>query len=911
MKTNRVKWRRLASGTSQLGACTFALLFAALPPAYAQERTHAFDVPSQPLSSALLAFGRQAGISVLAPSALVDGKTAPAVKGELSVTSALDRLLAGSGLRADFVQPDAVRIVAGERAQPAPEVSPPVRDAVPARRFADNAPPETDRVVVTGTALTGVYPSSSPVTIYTSEDIGKSGATTAEQFVGKLPQNLGTFSQYAAGAAVNAGNPNSVTSVDLRGLGVGTTLTLVNGRRIANSNSGQSVDVSLIPLGAIERVEVLTDGASAIYGSDAIGGVINFVLKDDLDGAETRISYGGVSNGGMKQGNAGQSFGTSWDGGRGLIAFNVHSASALERSDRTYSAAAGAGTLTPHDIRHNAFGSLRQEAGEQFHIDLDAGYTWRKVKNSFTVPFPGFETFSTLNSYTSTTRQAFGAVGAAYDISRESSVRLDLSYSRTEVDGERAAILYNQSPVPPPVYTDFSTDGSSLDVAGKLEGVLFDLPGGSARYVIGGGMLEETFRGISAVTNAQSAGELGRRTLYAFGETFLPILSPAQSIPFAHKLELSLAARYTDYQDTSEPAVDQDFGSSIDPKVGLLWAPLQDLALRGTYGRSFRAPSLTQLDPTSGGHYIIGLPVAGVSSFVMGIVNYPSAGLSPETAETFTLGFDYGPPAWPGLKISGTYYSIDYSDRIGTAPTGDLSPFANPGLLPDVIYRPPSAAFIEEALSASSLFSGLNATGIDLATDPQAAAAALYALPNLWIYDRRLRNLAVSEQHGFDVQASQAFSTEWGEVSLTGNLSRILRYKQQASPSSLLLSATDVPAGPPDLRGRLSLGWSNGSLQANLGVNYIDDYTNRFVADDPKVDSWTTVDLNLGYDFARGVGPFTEGVSISLSVQNLFDEDPPFMGDGSNGAILAPIGFDPANANPLGRLVIVGVSKKW
>src|SRR5262249_4297006 len=154
---------------------------------------------------------------------------------------------------------------------------------------------DVSKVTVIGTTISGVYPASSPIEIYTSEDVARTGATTTEQFIAKLPQNLSTQSQYAAGQVVNQLNFDGVSSIDLRGLGVGTTLTLLNGHRMALSSSGRSADVSLIPASAIERVEVLTDGASAIYGSDAIGGVVNFVLRDNFEGAETRLSYGGVT----------------------------------------------------------------------------------------------------------------------------------------------------------------------------------------------------------------------------------------------------------------------------------------------------------------------------------------------------------------------------------------------------------------------------------------------------------------------------------------------------------------------------------------------------------------------------------------------------------------------------------------
>lgn len=899
-RNNRSLPARLWRGRTWRLGCVggMALAWALSPPAYAQTQTVTFDIGSQPLASALLSYGRQAGLSVLAPSALVNGKTAPEVKGQFTTAAALEKLLSGSGLQFEFVNAWAVRVVEKTQAARLPlSESPPV-DSV-----------GSDRVVIVGTTIRGVRPDSSPVDSYTAEDIARSGATTTEQFVAKLPQNQATNSQFAAGATVASANPNSVTSVDLRGLGVGTTLTLLNGRRMALSNSGQSVDVSLIPVAAIERVEVLTDGASAIYGSDAIGGVINFVLREDFDGAETRLSYGGVTSGGMRQGDASQSFGRSWDSGNGLVSYNYHSASDLQRSDRDFSAPAGRGKLTPDDIRHNVFATVTQHLTDQLTVDADAGFAWRKVKNAYTLPFPSVPRFATFNAYTSTTEQAFGAVGFDYAFSDDLSATLDISFSEVDVDGQRAASFFNRNPVPAPTRTDFSTNDTSFDIVAKLEGVALTLPAGDVRFSLGGGQLEQKYRGISAFTNVQSAGALGRRSPYAFGELFIPIVSAEQHVPFVHRAELSVAARYTDYQDASEPRLSRDFGDSTDPKLGLLWAPTEDLTLRATYGTSFRAPSLTQLDPTSAGHYLVDEEVDGAPGTVFALISQAMPDLGPETAETYSAGFDFRSDSLPGFRLSGTYYSIDYTNRIDMAPSGNLDPFLDAALLPDLMYHPPSAAFIEEQLRASPLFAGLNTTGIDL-SDPQAASLALFALPNFWVYDNRFRNLALSEQDGFDLSVSQSLETPLGDARIGGNVTRILSYRQQGSPNSLILSAVESPGQPPHWRGRFFAGLSNGAFDGTLSVNYTDDYQNPWVSGDPTVESWTTVDLNLTYDFgAPSVGE--NGTRLSLSVQNLFDEDPPFLGSGSNGAILSPIGFDPANANPLGRVVVFGVSQRW
>jgi len=117
-----------------------------------------------------------------------------------------------------------------------------------------------------------------------------------------IPQNFnGGASESTVISVTGGGNAvNTVagTGVNLRGLGNDSTLVLVNGHRVAPGNLfGNFVDISSIPLYAVERVEVVTDGASAIYGSDAVGGVVNIILGRNLDGAETRARYGRVTNG--------------------------------------------------------------------------------------------------------------------------------------------------------------------------------------------------------------------------------------------------------------------------------------------------------------------------------------------------------------------------------------------------------------------------------------------------------------------------------------------------------------------------------------------------------------------------------------------------------------------------------------
>ncbi len=890
----RRNWRSALASASAIAAA-----LALAPAALAQQQTSTFDIESQPLSSALLAFGRQARLSVLAPSEFVSGKMAPAVRGDLSASAALERLLEGSGLTFQFVQANAVRIVRTDQAN----LSPDTEQAFSASGSDENV----DRIVVTGTTLTGLYPASSPIEVYSAEDISRTGAVTTEQFISKLPQNLGTISQYAAGSTTAGFNYDGVTAVDLRGLGVGTTLALLNGHRMSLSNSGQSADVSMIPASAIARVEVLTDGASAIYGSDAIGGVINFVLRDDFEGAESRLSYGGVTSGGLRQGDASQLFGTRWANGHGLISYNFHSASALQRIDRDYSAPAGRGTLTPTETRHNFLAVVSQNLTDKLSLDAQFGFGRRGVKNEVTnlvnpVPVRNFQ------SYRSETDQYFGDIALDYQFSSKWAAKLAVTYSEVAVDGERFLIFFNRVPPLAPIPTNFSTSSTVVDAVGKIEGTLFSLPGGDLRFSLGAGLLDEKFQGYSPISSRQSTGALGRQSPYAFVELFAPFVSPSQEIPLIHRLELSLAARYTDYRDTSSPSLGREFGDSVDPKVGVFWAPAESLGLRATYGTSFRAPSLSQLDPTGGSHFLTTSTIGGVpNSIYLGVSGYAVPELGPETATTYTAGFDYRSLAAPGLRLAATYYNIDYTDRIGIAPFGGLDPFATPQRLPDIIYHPPSAALIEDVLRATAL--SVNTTAIDL-SNPTTAAQTLFAMPDLWIFDVRYKNLALSKQDGIDLSASYAIQTPLGEARLGADVTHILSYKQQGSPTDTVRTAVGIPGSPLDWRARVRAGLSRGAFDGSISLNLADSYANPLApAGRQRIDSWRTVDLNLSYDFGAGSGG--RAPRLTLSAQNIFDEDPPLLNTGVGANILYPIGFDPANANPLGRFVVVGLIQKW
>jgi outer membrane receptor protein involved in Fe transport len=155
---------------------------------------------------------------------------------------------------------------------------------------------EEEAIVVTGTRLVRQdFEAISPITTVGSEQLELTATLTTESLLNELPQIIPGNTR----TSNNAGGFDFAT-VDLRGLGPGRTLVLVNGERVPVSSTNGAVDLNTIPASLISRVEVVTGGASAVYGSDALAGVVNFVLKDDYEGAEVNITYGAE----METGNA-------------------------------------------------------------------------------------------------------------------------------------------------------------------------------------------------------------------------------------------------------------------------------------------------------------------------------------------------------------------------------------------------------------------------------------------------------------------------------------------------------------------------------------------------------------------------------------------------------------------------------
>lgn len=197
---------------------------------------------------------------------------------------------------------------------------------------------QDQRVEITGSRIRSVAADSpSPIQILTAQDIAQSGAVTVQDLLLKIPAlgSLPTFSRTNS----NFDNLNSgVSTVDLRNLGEERTLVLVNGKRFVSGVPGSSaVDLNAIPTDFIERIEILTGGSSSTYGSDAVAGVINFILKRDFEGLSLDASVGRSERGDDKKQKFGITWGANAAGGKGnvMLHFGYSQQGAVFSKDRS------------------------------------------------------------------------------------------------------------------------------------------------------------------------------------------------------------------------------------------------------------------------------------------------------------------------------------------------------------------------------------------------------------------------------------------------------------------------------------------------------------------------------------------------------------------------------------------------
>lgn len=846
--------------------------------------------------------------------------------------------------------------------------------ASPAPQSDTNSTSDDPDIVITGSSIRGVPPTGSNLIRVSRDDIKLIGATTTPELLATVPQ-LNSFN--TAPRTSNGGLGSFAPG--LRGLPSSATLPLMNGRRLISGSTQQTnPDFPFIPELAIERVEIVADGASAIYGSDAVAGVVNFITRSPFSGVEVSGRYGMADD--YRTVSAGAIVGKNWGSGSVSLSYQFTTNNNITGADRRYRsldfrAAGGVDTrsavcplanvnlflgtiyaaptlapgtnycdprgpvdLVPTNRMHTALLTARQRLSPNITLWGELLYTDRKDTVQAALPGQTFVLILPSNPfYRAPPGTAAGyeyvdfrpdnLVGAdhfdqTYRVrSGNSSVGVDVklgtfnlgvagtaNWSRndtfqpginttaltaaangttlaTALDpfgtgtsaSVRAAILNNP--------TTFVNHQRTLMGAIKIDGPLAELPGGAIKIAAGAEYRRETYSQRGQSGGVGFPENLARNVASLYGELFVPIVGPGNAGPLARSLSLSISGRYDHYSD---------FGSTTNPKVGIVWEPVDGLTLRGTYGRSFRAPGLRDLGSTVGSYYsAAGLvdafgvrdPSRGAAQVNTLLLIGGNKALQPEKARTFSFGADLRPRFLPGFSASVTFYDISYKNVIGTPYGLGSLIFTDPTFASRVI-RNPTPAQVSSALVGTVPFF--------------FTFAAIPTFGNL--LDLRQGNFGTRKTNGLDFDVNYRRKTGFGWVfaGVAGNY--IFKYETQLSTTSAV--SNSLRTGVPRTTLRTTLGFTAGPVTIANFVNHRSGVTSAYATPTGSgiysAKGYTTVDLRLSVKLPDT--GFAKGIDLSMQVNDLFDARPPFF-PGTDG-----IG---GSYNAIGRYVAINLRKKF
>jgi iron complex outermembrane receptor protein len=844
-------------------------------------------------------------------------------------------------------------------------------------------PDDLAEIVVTGTSIRGAAPTGSQLIVVDTPAIVATGATNMADLLATVPQ-LSSFNTSPQGGAVNSG-ASGASAPSLHGLPPAATLTLIDGHRlVGDSPLNTYPDPSQIPPSAIDHIEIVADGGSAIYGSDAVAGVINIILRKDFDGAETTASYGGASA--YNTSSIGQTFGKVWSTGSAFVSANYAANSDLLNTDRsfykqnlvpngggdfrttscapanvmigaaTYSAPSllpgalsecdpnGLATIINQNRRYSLLGTVRQDAGDRVHLFFDFKYTDDKElegappsivgnttinnTNPFFIAPPGTGATSETILYNTgnlgtqsdvyTARAGMADFGAAIDLSRSWQLTADMDFgwsnsSATDagynatlladaISGTTAATALDPfgTHTNPLVATEilnfpnyFDSEQRLYDLNVKADGSALSLPGGDLKIAVGGAFRKEVYSAITVTGVTTEPGESSagvstfRNVGSAFTEVLLPVFGANNSLPGISRLKLSAAVRYDHYSD---------FGGTTNPKYGITWAPIEDLTFRASYGHSFHAPALSDLDAVDSRALLFpNFPLVPPGSAPLNTIVLAGGNpaLLPESARTASFGLDFTPKALPGFQGSITYYMVRYVDQINVAPISEQV-FLDPVLFSRYVIENPTAAQLQAAICCTR----------QTWTGPLPTIAQ--------IIDFRRNNIGATAVDGWDFNFRYRAQLSAGAMTFGVAGSYLTEYETTQAPGGAPLDnltsgqsyVNQVGIVPWHVRG--TVGWEENDFNSQLALNYTGAYKFGYVstAGDPAIqDVKRFVTLDWFGSWNLPFAGFAGNTTLALNVYNILDENPPLL--------LTTGGFSGQTANPIGRMFMVSLKKRW
>ncbi len=895
--------------------------------------------------------------------------------------------------------------------------------------FAQTATDETvklEKYVVTGSYIPIAGTATAiPVTVLDSKAIENTGVTSnvMEILRKASPQFTGNGNLGNTNANISSGATGGGSQVAFRNT---QTLVLLNGRRVSYapvlaSGGFQFVDVNLFPVGAIDRIEILQDGASAIYGTDAVAGVVNIILKSDYKGFEMSGHYGFSDNKGKW---AERKFsivgGTGTDKTGITISAEWYLQDPMKQYERSFSSPiygtatfAGIvniggqfyvlnpslnappnpgthlpaaqlvanGTYIPLASSSNLISGLGAEA--QYSFDLsqyptlvlgverksatinfdhkltdnitvfgDMLYTMTNTfsqlnaqPTNFSSPATDFNnpfdvTVTARNRFLSNPRQYYydttsirgvlglkGSFGESFEWEAAANKNIINQQYRNEgvidtatrrIVTANGSINYFRRIQAPGAVATSGMFGTALGTAtstlttydARVFGKLADLPGGELGFAAGAEYRTETLN-QTADRNSQantfgwdSATTLdpfnsGRNVKAYFAEVRIPIFGGDQKMGGAHLLEITAAGRKEIYSDTDDPLV---------PKVSFRWLPVDDqLAIRGTYSKSFAAPTLFNLFGPGGVGFTgsLNLPRFGGGPNITGQANAKSGSnpnLLAARSKSYTFGFVYSPKAVKGFSVTMDYFDIKQTDLISSIGTTTIL-----GSVELLGAASPYASYVRRGTT-----SGNNAfftTGTAITAPGQVGNIAI---DNIYVTDT-LTNIAGVNLSGVDLMAKYTYNSDAlgrFDFSLAGAWynSYTIQSLPDVDPYETVGLTSSSNGTTPEWQTYTSVAWSRGKWRGTLGWTYIPSTQDESgipagpgvdLASDDHVEAYHSFDVSGSYTFGSDYR-WLKGLTLRVGAQNVLNEGLP-MNKGTDTSSNGDI----ATYSAVGRLIFI------
>lgn len=804
---------------------------------------------------------------------------------------------------------------------------------------------DIDRIEVTGSRIQRTdLEGASPVSVITAEELKLEGNfTVADALRNSTFNTFGSFSERSGSSA------QSQATINLRGAGASRTLVLIDGKRFPGSPTlgGASANLNAIPMAAVERIEILTDGASATYGSDAVAGVVNIIMKKDFEGLEFNIGGGWREH---DKGNTSNEFsivsGFQNDKGGVTFAFDHQKRDGIADADREYTAPwmvdsngdgviqaysetdgwswYGATVFTPDfataspsplcddltaqygsDVFQQVAGDDAWGEGSEFcmyaygnvsynrasldrntvyvdaHYEIADDVEWfgrtMVVQNSsfgrYAPPAAPWENMSADNphnphgvdgayglfrwvgigtrdgnvddynqDYMTGFRGTLSSFNDAqwevyYHFNKADNKSIGqyyLSYGGLAYNEQNGIDLGSEEGVANMKATTLTHDSATFQQFNAGIGFdLFELPAGDIAHYFGMEYFEQKY---NSQYDAQSEVGLigGSAGNSAGGDRDVTAVFYEAVIPVIDSLEVNIAARYDHYSD---------FGGETSPKIAVRWQPLDDLVVRASYSKAFRAPALDQLyaattfSAEDGVDYAFceqnGTPRTECQERQYDTYISANKDLGAETSNYYNLGAAYDLTEDFTVKLD--YYNLDIDNVITLRSITSVMEGIAEGTL-----TPTDTFYVDRAATTDGTLGAVTEVGTGYG------------------------NGSKMKIEGTDLTLVGNWETQYGEFGLNWQNSFIFTYEVESEAGGDAVNTAGWN-GQPDYKSVFTGTYNYEDFGVAYNLNYID--STYEAQEEGKLDHWLIQNITFSYD----MGKF--GTAL-IGVNNLTDEDP-------------------------------------